>query len=535
MSEHLVIIGGVAAGTKAAAKAKRENPDLNVSIYTNEKYISYSACGIPYFIENTFDDAKRLIVRTKEEFKEKEDIDIYIEHNVLSINCENQEIEVQNLADSQTFNLNYDKLLIATGASPVIPKIEGTNLKNVYTIRTIEDALNIKNALSNAKKAIIVGAGYIGIEVLEAFASQNVDTTVVELSNQVLPIFDEDFSVKIKEFIEEKCECDYQSKVHVITGDGLKKIISKDHAVTGIETQSGKILDTDIVILAVGVKPNVSIAKQAGIELGTTGAIKVNAQMQTNIENVYAAGDCAEQHHIITNKPVWIPLGPTANKQGRVAASNITGHKSYFKGVLGSAITKFHNYTFAKTGLGEKELTELGWDYEIALITNKDKSGYMPSAKPITIKLLAHSETKKLLGAQIIGLGDVDKRINVIATALNAGMTVTDLLDTDLPYAPPFSTAIDPILRAAQVLENKLYKKANGIKPEKVEEYLKEHCNYCLVSVNDNHKMVEYEGKKLIVCCTDGMDSYIFTQKLKKMGFKDVQFVDGGLEKEAKN
>jgi NADPH-dependent 2,4-dienoyl-CoA reductase/sulfur reductase-like enzyme len=450
MQEHLVIIGGVAAGTKAAAKARREKPDLKISLYNEGEYISYSECGLPYFIEGFFENSNRLISRTPEKFKLEENIDIFTRHKVTKILPDQKKIEVINLASKETFEVEYSKLLITTGASPIKPSIEGIELENVYTIRTINDAVTIKNQLADIKTAILVGAGYIGIEMAEALHNQGIDVTIVELSDQILPSFDKDTADKVQEYlIKEK-------KIKIITGDGVKKLIGDGtNKIKTIETNSGLILDADMAVIAIGVRPNIELIKSTAIEIGSTGAIKVNERMQTNLHDIYSAGDCAEQLHLVTGKPVWIPLGSTANKQGRVAAINMTGGMAKFKGVLGSHVAKAFEYTVAKTGIGEKEAKKQGIEYEYTVISSRDKAGYMPRAKNIIIKLLADKHTKKLIGAEIIGEGDVDKRINIVATALTCGMTVSDLLDVDITYAPAYSIAIDPILVAAQLLHDK--------------------------------------------------------------------------------
>jgi len=452
MQEHLVIIGGVAAGTKAAAKARREKPDLKISLYNEGEYVSYSECGLPYYIEGFFDNPKHLISRTVERFKE-ENIDIYIKHKVTKIIPDQKKIEVEKLETKEKIEVEYTKLLIATGASPVKPNIEGMDAENVYTIRTINDAVLIKDQIHNIKKAVIIGAGYIGVEMAEALYNQGINVTVLELIDQILPPLDKDMADMIQKYLKE------EKNLSVYTSDGLKKFIKdKNGKVNKVEINSGQIIDTDLVIVAVGVKPNIELAKLAGIEIGITGTIKVNEKMQTNIPDIYAAGDCAEQTNIITGRPTWIPLGSTANKQGRVAAINITGGTALFKGILGSHVTKIFDCTITKTGIGEKEAKNLGYDYIASVISHRDRAGYMPDARNITIKLIAERQTGKLLGSQIIGQGDADKRINVVAAALTSGMTVDDLADVDLTYGPAYSSSIDPLLIAAQVLQNKFRK-----------------------------------------------------------------------------
>ena len=451
MQKHLIIIGGVAAGTKAAAKARRESPDLKITLYTESRYISYSACGLPYYEEDIIKDEKKLIVRTPEYFKEKENININIKHRVTKILPEEFKVEVQNLETGEIFFDEYSKLLIATGARAFIPDIEGVKLKNIFVLKDIEDAVAIKNCLKKIKKIVIVGAGYIGMELLEAFNAQDIDTTVIDRSSQILNAFDSDVSAQIEKYLRE------EKNINIILNDGIKRLSGNDEGfVKQVETASGKFIDAEMVILALGILPNSEIAKEAGIEPGETGAIKVNKLMQTDFPDIFAAGDCAETIHVITGKNVWIPLGSTANKTGRVAAINITGGHEEFKGVLGSMVVKIFDYTAAKTGLSEKEAENAGYDYVSVILTHKDKSGYMPDSKEITIKLTADKHTGKLLGCQVTGKGDADKRVNIAAVAITAGMTAEEFMDTDLTYAPPYSSAIDPILTAAHLLTDKL-------------------------------------------------------------------------------
>ncbi|MFH0703243.1 MAG: FAD-dependent oxidoreductase [bacterium] len=449
MQEHLVIIGGGAAGAKAAAKARKQDTDLKISLYDKNYYISYSACGLTYYIENIIDDYHRLLARSSEKFKE-ENIDIYTKHEVINILPNEHKIIVKNIENNTEFQVEYTKLLIATGTRAFIPKLDRSNFKNVFILRTIDDGIAIKNQILTSKKAVIIGAGFIGIEAAEAFYNRGLEVIIIEASSQILSSFDKDIAFQVQEYLEK------EKSIKIITNDRVKKLISDNNEVKQIETNSGKIIDADTLLLAVGVKPNSELAESAGIQLGKTKAIKVNERMQTNIEDIYAAGDCVEQTNIITQKSTWIPLGSTSNKQGRIAALNITGKNAKFKGVLGTLALKVFNYAITKTGLSEKEAEENKYNYEISTITLKDRAGYYPGVENITIKLMADKLTKKLLGAQIIGKGDADKRINILAAALTANMTVDELLDVDLSYTPAYSTTIDPVLIAARILQKKI-------------------------------------------------------------------------------
>lgn len=543
MQKQLIIIGGVAAGTKAAAKARRESPDLKITLYTESRYISYSACGMPYYIENLIKDEKRLIVRTPEYFKEREDIDIHIKHKVTRILPEENKVEVENLETGEKFIDEYSKLLIATGSRAFVPDIEGVKLQNVFVLKDIDDAVEIKKNIKQSKKVVIVGGGYIGLELLESFKAHDTDLTMIDRSQQILNTFDLDISSHIQNYlIEEK-------NINIITNESMKRLIGDSKSfVKQVETSGGKIINADMVILALGVRPNIELAKEAGIEIGETGAIKVNERMQTNFPDVFAAGDCVETINIVTDKSVWIPLGSTANKMGRIAAINITGGYEEFKGITGSMVVKIFDYTASKTGLSEKEAKELGYDYVIAILMHRDKSGYMPDAKEITIKMIAEKSSGRILGAQVIGKGDADKRVNVVAAALTANMTVKEFMGIDLTYAPPYSPSIDPILIAAQMLYSKLKKEVGSITPEELQKHLKQREKAAIIDIRtpsefkawhiENSQNVLFEdleekigqaNRETILCCEGGMESYLLTLQLMEKGYQNIRFVDGGV------
>lgn len=451
MKDHLIIIGGTAAGVKAASKARRLDPELKISIYTSNKHISYSACGIPYFIEGIIKDPNRLLIRSSEVFKEKFNINVYKEHFVRKISPSDKSVEVENLQNGEILRDRYTKLLIASGARAFLPDIEGVKLKNIFTLRTFEDGIKIEKAVSGAKKAVIIGAGYIGLEMAEAFINRGLKTTIIEQESQILPVFDSEIASIVQKYLEE------EKNIKIYLNKKIRKFISKDSvSVSGVELLDGEVIDGDIILVSIGVRPNTEFLAGSGVETGILGAIRVNEKMQSSVEDIYAAGDCAESTHIISKKPVLIPLGSTANKHGRVAAMNICGKKESFNGVLGSHVSRVFDFNLSGTGLSEKSALKEGFDIKSVLITNKDKSGYYPGAEDITIKMIAENITGKLLGAQVIGKGNVDKEINIIATALTAGLTVDKLVDVDITYAPPYSPAIDSVIIAAELLEEKV-------------------------------------------------------------------------------
>ena len=453
--QKIVIIGGVAAGPKICAKLLRtQDFDCQIDLYTEEDIISYSACGLPYYIEGLIEDVNRLMVRTPQQFEEK---GAYIHLNKRCTKILPQEHKIV-IADTKTGiiqEVEYDKLAITTGARPIVPPIQNLHLKNIFTLRKIKDGVNIRNKIreENTKKAVIVGGGYIGIEILEAFYKNGLEITLLERDAHILPIFDSEISDMIKDEIIKMS----QGKVNILTSEAVIAF-EGDEKVQRVITSKGNVIDTDIVVIAAGVTPNTEIAAEAGIELGVSNAIRVNNRMQTSIKDIYAAGDCTENYHLVSKNYCWIPLGSTANKEGRCAAINISGQYDAFPGVLGSAVTRYDGLSISLTGLTETEAKKFGFDVVSATMTKKDKAGYMPGAENITIKLVVDKRLKKILGAQAFGNGDADKRVNAVASAIMADQTLDSFLHTDMTYAPPFSTAVDPLISAALLINNQIYK-----------------------------------------------------------------------------
>lgn len=449
----IVILGGVAAGAKAAAKARRELPEAEINLYTDDTHISYSACGLPYYIEGNFEDYQLLLVRSPEDFEEK-NVHIHLRNRAVKIIPESKQVLIQDLNTQRAFLVDYDKLIIAIGARPVIPHIKNVNLPNVFTLRKIEDGIAIKEKALKSKRATIVGAGYIGMEVLEALVRQNLFVTVIEYAPYVMTIFDEDMS----KLIEEQLNSINDGRFEILTSEIVTELSGNADGVKSVRTGTGKEFETDFVVLCAGVTPNVEIVKDAGIELGVTGAIKVNERMETSIKDIYACGDCVEEHLVISDSKIWMPLGSNANKEGRTAAINACGGFDKFHGVLGSAVTRCLNLTMSMTGLTEKKATTLGYKPVSVTVTKNDKVGYMPNVNNITLKLIADYDTGLILGAQAVGAGDADKRINSLTAALLSKMTVDEFYKNDLTYAPPYSPTIDPLLNAAQILMGKIKK-----------------------------------------------------------------------------
>ena len=446
----IVIIGGVAAGAKAAAKSRRLLPDAEIDIFTQDTHVSYSACGLPYYIEGNFEDWRKLIIRSVEEF-EKNNIHIHLQNRVTKILPTDKKIVVRNLNTNELKFISYDKLVIATGSAPKLNDFSNLNLKNIFTLRTLEDGVIIRETMEKVHNITIIGGGYISIELLEAFVKNGKNVVLIEKMPYILSVFDEDISSLIQNYILENCD----NRVKLITDDIVNEFIGEEE-IKGILTAKGSGFETEMVIICAGVRPVVDIAEDAGIALGITGAIKVNSRMETNIPDIYACGDCTEKINIISNTPVWIPLGSTANKEGRVAAVNLCGGSEDFEGILGSAVTRYMDLNISMTGLSEKLAQKLGYDTVSVIVTKKDKAGYMPEVENITLKLIADRRSHRILGAQAIGCGDAGKKINSISIGLSHRVTVENLLDVDFTYAPPFSTSVDIVHSAARMLKSKI-------------------------------------------------------------------------------
>ena len=443
---NIVIVGAVAAGAKAAAKIKRLLPNSSVKIFTQDSHVSYSSCGLPYYIQGNFTDYKALLVRSPEEFRAA-GIDVYLNTKVEKILPNQKEIIVSSSAKGDL--IPYDRLIIATGATPYIPEIKGVNkFKNIYTVRTIEDGINIRNKVLNSKKAVIVGSGYIGIELLEGLVKNGLYVDLIEHNSHIMKTLDEDMS----ELARNRLESANNNNFSIHLSEEITEISGDGEEASVIRTSSGLVIETDMIIFSSGVRPNIEIARDCGIEIGTTGAIKVDKLMRTSIEDIYACGDCAEKTHIVSGEKVWIPLGSTANKEGRCAAMNAAGVYCEFEGVLGSTVTRCLNTTTAMTGLTERDAAKVGYTPISVIVKKYDKVAYMPDASEMTLKVVADKITGLILGAQAIGPIGADKRVNTITSALIGHLTVEEFSNNDLTYSPPYSTTIDPLLNAMQIL-----------------------------------------------------------------------------------
>ncbi|MFA4884338.1 MAG: FAD-dependent oxidoreductase [Desulfotomaculaceae bacterium] len=544
-SEKVLIIGGVAAGTKAAAKAKRENPDLKIVILTRDRHVSYAGCGLPYYLGDVIKEEKELLVRRPKDFLIDYDIEVITEMEALKIIPEEKTVVVKSLSTGDIKNFEYDKLVLAAGASPFIPPVEGKGLGNIVTVRTVTEATAIKNLINEQgiREAVVVGGGMIGLEVAENLLLRGIGTTVVELASHILPPYDADVALYVQKYLGEK-------GIKILTGTAIKAFEDNGQGNVGAVITGAGTLAADLVVLAVGVRPNVDLARECGIALGTTGAIAVDESMKTNIEDIYAAGDCAENMNLITGKPVWYPMGSTANKTGRVAAINFAGtaHKDTMKGVLGTSVLKLFELNVGKTGLSERDARTLGYDVETVLVPAQDRAHYYPGSHMIVTKLIVDRKTHLVLGGQIYGEGVVDKPVDILVTAITFGSTVEQLAKLDLAYAPPFSMAMSSTIVAAHVMINKLQGRFSGVSPLALKEKMEAGAVLVDVRTKDEYFIRSIPGsiniplrhvvdrageldrnREIIINCKVGLRSYMASLKLKGLGFEKVSILEGGL------
>jgi len=449
---RLIIIGGVAAGAKAAAKAHRTNPDLEIILYQDEAEVSYSACGLPYILSGKISNRDEILIRKPEEFK-RDGINVETQHYVESIDYKFMQLIVKDLKTNTRKTISYDRLILATGARAIIPPIKGVNLQGVVTLRSIEELDRLKYTIDSTKlkKVIIIGAGYIGLELSEAFHELGIATTLVEKLDRILPRFDPEMAQLVHDHLIE-------NNVEIILNDGLVNINGKNGRACSIEIESGRLIEADLIVLAIGIKPNIELAKKGGVTIGETGAIKVNTKMETNLEHIYAAGDCCETIDRVSGEITWVPLGDIANLQGRVAGDNAAGGDAHFPGTLGTSIFKTFDLNVAMTGLSETAAKKLGFTPKSVTVKKNDKARYYPGGKEVIVKLIADKKNGQLLGGQVIGQGASDKMIDITATALLGALTCYDMENADLAYSPPFSPVLSPIIVAAGALSSMLKK-----------------------------------------------------------------------------
>lgn len=536
-----LIIGGVAGGATVAARLRRLDEKADIILFERGKYVSYANCGLPYYIGNTISDRNKLFVQTVKGFVDRFRIDIRTEQEVVSINPSKKEVQISNLVSGEKYTEDYDKLILSPGAEPLRPRIEGIDNPKIFTLRNVPDTDSIKAYVETEKPkhAIIVGGGFIGLEMAENLSDLGIQVSVVEMANQVMAPLDYSMAAIVHQHLIEK-------GIQLLLEDGVTKFEKTPSDVT-IHLGSGKQISTDFVLLSIGVRPEIKLAKEAGLEIGKLGGISVNKYMQTSDPDIYALGDAVEVDHPITNKPALIPLAGPANKQGRIVADNIIyGNKEEYKGTIGTSIAKVFDLTVATAGANAKLLKREGIPYISSYTHSASHAGYYPGAVPLSIKILFSPENGRLLGAQIVGFDGVDKRIEMLAQVIQNHGTVTDLTLLEHAYAPPYSSAKDPVNMAGFVAENILTGKVKIISWREIEEY-KEKALLVDVRTRDEFSLGSIPGainipvdeireklnvlpkdKPIIVSCAIGLRGYLAYRILVQNGFTEVRNLSGG-------
>lgn len=546
-TNRIVVVGGVACGPKAAARARRCDPEAKITIIEEGSLVSYAGCGIPYYVSGVVQKRNALLVRTVKDFKSIADIDALVETRVESIDRQAHRLSMVNVANGQASILEYDKLVLATGANPVRPPIEGRELAGIYAVKDVSDADRILAWFADlpVRKAVIVGGGLIGMEMLEVLSTRGMEVTVVEALDHILPgALDAEIAMPVEKYLRRK-------GIDLRLGERVAKFEGADGRVRRVITSKSS-LDADIVIMAIGVRPNVKLAKDAGLAIGPTGAIAVNEYLQTSDPDIYAGGDCVENKNLLTGAPMFAPMGSTANKHGRVIGTNVTGGRETFPGVLGTTIVKVLEFNIGRTGLGEREARAAGFDVVTSLAPETDRPGYFPGSRDIMLKLIVDRKSGRVLGAQGAGKGELAKRIDVMATAITFGADVESLVNIDLAYAPPYNTPQDPVHHAGNVVRNKLAGMAEGITPAQLKAKLDAGEDFHLLDVRTPMEFEKWRidcpqvrhvpqnallaqaadlprGKEIIIICRGGTRAYQAARILKRAGFGNIKFVEGSM------
>lgn len=538
---NYLIIGGVAGGATVAARLRRMDEKANIILFERGKYVSYANCGLPYYIGDTINNREKLFVQTAKGFTDRFRIDIRTEQEVTAIRPDKKEVEIKNLSTGETYTETYDKLVLSPGAEPLRPGIEGIGSKKIFTLRNVPDTDTIKNYVNteNPKRAIVVGGGFIGLEMAENLHDLGIQVDVVEMANQVMAPLDFSMAAIVHRQLTDK-------GVGLHLEDGVSRFEEKDGGVT-VHLRSGKQIATDMVLLSIGVRPETKLAKDAGLAIGERGGIAVNDYMQTSDADIYALGDAVEVRHLVTGQPALIPLAGQANKQGRIVADNIVfGNKKKYPGSIGTSIAKVFDLTVAAAGANAKLLQQNNIPYISSYTHGASHAGYYPGAVPLSIKILFAPENGKLLGAQIVGFNGVDKRIEMLAQVIQRGGTVHDLAELEHAYAPPYSSAKDPVNMAGFVAENILNKKSRIIQWRELAELpadtiridVRTHDEYKLgtipgfinIPVDELREHLDElpKEKPIVVTCAVGLRGYLAYRILVQNGFKHVRNLSGG-------
>ena len=533
---NVLIIGGVAAGTKAAAKLLREDRNLNVTILTKSRDISYAGCGLPYYVGGLIEDRGELIVNTPQSFSRLTGAKVRTGIEVTALDRTAKTVTAKNLDDGSTETLSYDKLVITTGAEPFKPNLPGIDLPGVFCMRTPDDATGLRDQIEagTLKRAVVVGGGFIGLEVAENLSAQGVRVTVVEMAPHILPMFDSE----IAEYLENHLA---DQGIMTFTGDRVEEILGGGK-VEKVKT-SRRAFKADAVIMAAGIRPATGFLKDTGIELMPNGTVKVDAQMRTNDPDIYAAGDCVTVTNRITGQPAWSPMGSSANIEGRLLARHMTGSDVSYPGVLGTGVIRLPAINAGRTGLTEAEATAAGFDAVSVLAAVDDKAHYYPDASSFIIKLVADRQSRRLLGLQVLGKGAVDKVVDIAVMAISMNATLDQLENLDLAYAPPFSTAIHPFSNAVNVLQNKLSGALESMTPAQylageAEGYtVLDFCKAPLITGAEYLAPGDINGpleghpldEKLLLVCNRGRRAYMAQNRLKFYGYRNTRVLEGGM------
>lgn len=532
---NVLVIGGVAAGTKVAAKLKRENRGTQVKILTMSKDISYAGCGLPYYVGELIEERSQLIVNTPQSFSKLTGAEVETEVKVTALDRENKTVTAVHLDSGEEAVYSYDKLVITTGASPVKPPIPGIELENVFSMRTPDDAEALRTAIKSGKlkKVVVAGGGFIGLEVAENLKKQGMRVTVIDMAPQIMPGFDTEIAAYVEERLAEQ-------GIGVMTGTKLEAILGESH-VEKVQTDK-RALKADAIIMSLGIRANTEFLADTGIELMPNRTVKVNEYLQTNDENIYALGDCAMVTNRITGEAAWSPMGSSANIEGRIAAKNINGEKIAYPGVLGTGIVKLPGINAGKTGMSDAAASAAGYKPVSVITVVDDKAHYYPGAGSFIVKMTADEKSGKFLGLQCLGKGAVDKMVDIAVMALSMGAAVKDLENLDFAYAPPFSTAIHPFVHTVNVLLNKMAGAYETFTP--VQFAAGEAKGYRIIdaSLAPSIEGAEYidltkvegpvEGfaldEPLMLVCAKGKRAYLLQNRMKYFGYTNTRVLEGG-------
>lgn len=551
MATRIVVIGGIAAGPKAAARARRLDPQAEITVIEKDDILSYAGCGLPYYVSGAVSERKRLystgagVERNAGYFSKVKNIQVLTGTVAVSIDRQSQEVEIQSKDGGEARRIPYDRLILATGAETLEPPIPGKDLENVLRLKKVEDADRFRAHVQGHPGAqlVIVGGGLIGLEMAEAAKERGCRVTVVEMLPHILPMLDADMALLVEKHLREK-------GVHLLTGAKVERFEGNDQGQLARVATSRGTVPADLALLAIGMRPNVELAKKAGLLIGASGGIAVNQYMQTSDQNIYAAGDCAEKNCLMRGTSCFLPLGSVANKEGRVAGSNVVGHTSRFPGVAGSTALKVFDWNIGRAGLSVEQARALGLDVVAMTVPGDDKPHYYPGNQSVMLKLVAEKATRRLIGIQAVGPGEVIKRVDVAITAMAGRMTVEDVAGLDLTYAPPYSEAMDVLITTANALSNKMDGLFKGVGASEVHADLEAGRVPMLLDVRspDEYASGHLPGAKsiplgtlrgraaevprggrVVLYCASSLRAYEALRALTGLGYENLELLEGGV------